>query len=124
MIAKTVRDIDLPITSHLIALRGDTIKSDIFTLYEDDGTTPIDLTGSTITCKGALSDGTLVDLSSYITVDLLAGEFYVQISPTVSNGATPWPEGFGTQDITIEDTSGVVTTYFSGKLGLKEGEHV
>lgn len=73
MIIRTVRDTNLPITSHLIALRGDTIKGEVHTLYADDGVTPTDLTGATITCKGALADGTAIDLSDYLVIDAAAG---------------------------------------------------
>lgn len=121
----TVRDIDLPLTDqHIIALRGDTLKSDTFFHFGPDGVTPINLTGSTITCKGALSDGTAVDLSSYLVLSLAAGSYYLSVPPTVTNGLTPWPVGLGTYDITHVDTLGGVKTYFSGNLGLREGAHV
>lgn len=124
MITKTVRDIDLPITYHLIALRGDTLKSEVFTHIGPDNVTPINFTGSTITCKGALSDGTAIDLTEHLVIDKPNGEYYLSVPPSVTNGATPWPEGLGSYDITIEDSNAEIITYFAGSLGLTEGSHV
>ena len=121
----TVNDIDLPIVSNIIALRGDTLESDVFTHYDPDGVTPEDLTGCTLTCKGQLADGTAIDLSAYLVQDLPNGTYYLLVPPTLTNHATtPWPVGLGSYDITLVDTLGKIKTYFSGALGLKEGAHV
>lgn len=123
-IIERYRDIDLPIIRPLIALRGDTLESDPNYHKDPDGVTPIDLTGYTITAKGGLADGTAIDLTDYLVIDRTGGSYYLSIPPTVSNGATPWPVGLGSYDITLTDTLGKVLTYWAGPLGLKEGAHV
>lgn len=106
-----------PITKNLVGWRGDTLKSEKYTL------TATDLTGATVSLK-AIIDGASVDLSEYVTVDAPNGSFYVKIPPSVTNGTTPWGVGLGTYDITVTDTAGDVYTYITGKIGLNEAAHV
>ena len=113
---------DLPATVDLICLRGDTLRSPVFTHKDPDGVL-INLTGYAISCQGELSDGTAIDLDDYLVRNDAGGNYKLVIPPAAMTDSSEWPEGFGSYDITLIDTLGVKTTYFSGILGLREGEH-
>lgn len=123
MTTRTYPAAKLPLPSHVIALRGDTLRTPLFRHWQPGQLLRRDLTGCTITWKGKLGDGSAVDLSAYLVIDYANGEYRGIVPPSVSNGATPWPAGMGSHDITITDPLGVVITYWAGQLALREGEH-
>lgn len=92
-----------------------------FTLYDDDGVTPQDLTGYTFRCQGRRSyqsETTEWDLDNGakggITVDdAAAGEFTVTLSDTVTAAIAVGASGVW--DVEAEDASGTVTRVAEGK---------
>jgi hypothetical protein len=107
-----------PVPYDLVARAGDTFAR-ILTWFEDDGTTPVNLTGASV--EWSLVSGThefpYVDVAQASITTAASGIITLTLTPTLTRALFALRRSWS-YEVTVTDAGGVRTTLLDGTLSV------